>query len=467
MPTVWQRRFTKKIDRRILTFTSSVKDDERLIPYDIAASIAHVRMLRKQNIIKARDAVQLVRGLQRILREYKKQKLKLHEELEDVHMNIEQRLRAIIGKQAGQLHTARSRNDLIATDLRLYSRDLIISMVKSISEVQTAILENARDTVGLVVPGYTHMQHAQPIFWSFFMLSHFFKLQRDIECFGDTLKRVDESPLGSVACAGTCHPIDPACTARFLQCSRFFDNALAAVADRDYLAESMFFCTQITLHIATLAEDIIILSTREFNIIELEEKIATGSSIMPHKKNPDVCELLRAKTGNAIGNLVSVLTILKGLPSSYNRDLQEIKSVFFRQADATIECLKIAVLVVESIQLTKSDWADKENMICATDIVDYAVKQGYSFRTAYSSITQCVRKSRGDVDVFITLCAEDLGIEQKIIRHMLKPKHSVMSKRSPGSTSLKETQRALKRAQLLLRKNETRIEKWRKYTRIF
>jgi argininosuccinate lyase len=459
MPAIWQKRFTKKIDRRITAFTSSIKDDERLIPYDVTVSIFHVRMLRKQNIIKAGDAVQLERGLKKILREYKKHTLRLHDDLEDVHMNIEQRLRTSVGKQAGQLHTARSRNDLIATDLRLYSRNLIMSMMKSISDVQKSILKNARNNFGVVVPGYTHMQQAQSILWSFYMLSHFFKLQGDIECLQDTIKRVDVSPLGSVACAGTCHAIDPEHTARLLQCSRFFDNALVAVADRDYLVEIMFFCTQLMLHIASLAEDIIIFSTREFNFVELDESIVTGSSIMPQKKNPDICELLRAKTGNAIGSLVSVLTILKSLPSSYNRDLQEIKAVFFRQTDETLECLKMAALIIDSITLIKSDWADKENMMCATDIVDYAVKQGYPFRTAYDRITQCVRKSMGDVEAFITMCAEELGIERSVMSHMLKPKHSVMNKVSRGSTSLKETKRTMKKAQSILRNNEACIKK--------
>ena len=459
MPAIWQRRFAKKIDGRIVVFTSSTKDDERLIPYDVASSIAHVRMLRKQKIVRADDADKLERGLRKILREYKNGILRLHDDLEDVHMNIEHRLRSLVGKQAGQLHTARSRNDLIATDLRLYSSDLIMSTMESISDVQKQILKNARDNFGFVVPGYTHMQQAQPILWSFYMLSHFFKLQGDIECLQDTIKRVDVSPLGSVACAGTCHTISPEYTAHLLACSRFFDNALVAVADRDYLIEIMFFCTQIMLHIASLAEDIIIFSTREFNLIELDESVTTGSSIMPHKKNPDVCELLRAKTGNAIGRLVSVLTILKGLPSSYNRDLQEMKAVFFKQTDETLECLEMAALVVNSIKLTKSNWADKENMMCATDIVDYAVKRGYPFRTVYDIVTQCVRKSQGEVEVFITLCAGKIGIERRLISRMLKPKNSVVNKASHSSTSFKETKNAMKRAQSIVRKNESYIRK--------
>jgi argininosuccinate lyase len=459
MPAIWRRRFAKKIDGRIVEFTSSVKDDERLIPYDIASSIAHVRMLRKQKIVRTDDADKLERGLRKILREYKKGILRLHDDLEDVHMNIEHKLRSLVGKQAGQLHTARSRNDLIATDLRLYSRDLIMAMMKSISNVQKQILKNARDNYDVVVPGYTHMQQAQPILWSFYMLSHFFKLQRNVECLQDTIKRVDISPLGSAACAGTCHTISPEYTARLLAFTRFSDNALMAVTDRDYLSEIMFFCTQIMLHIASLAEDIIIFSTREFNLIELDESVTTGSSIMPHKKNPDVCELLRAKTGNAIGRLVSVLTILKGLASSYNRDLQEIKGVFFKQADETLECLEMVALVVGSIRLTRSDWADKENMVCTTDIVDYAVKRGYPFRIVYDIVTQCVRKSQGELEVFITLCAGKIGIERSVISHMLKPKHSVMDKRSRGSTSCKETKRAMKRAQSILHKNESYIRK--------
>jgi len=457
MSGIWQKRFNKRVNKYILDFTSSTDDDERLVPYDVTVSLAHVKMLRRQNLLSNSDAIKLEKGLRRIISEFKKSVFKLNPEFEDVHTNIEMRLKQIVGKAADKLHTARSRNDLVATDVKLYTRDMIVTTMGCLVDLQKSIIKNALSNFGAIIPGYTHLQQAQPLLWPYYLLSHFFRFQRDLECLKDVLKRVNISPLGSCAFAGTSHEIDPDYTASLLNFARYTENGLDAVTERDYLGESLFYFSQIALHIAAFAEDIIIYSTKEFDLIELDDSITTGSSIMPHKKNPDVCELLRAKTGSAIGSLVSLLTILKGLPSSYNRDLQETKKIFFNQANETIQCLKIMRVVVDSISLKKSDWADRENSICAVDLVDYMVKNGYAFRQAYNIITDCVRESKGKVYWFIEMCAERMKLRRDIISGIIKPRNSIATRVSKNSTGIKQTEDAISRAREMVVNNEQNL----------
>ena len=457
MSGIWQKRFNKKVNKYILDFASSTDDDERLVPYDVTVSLAHVKMLRRQNLLSNSDARKLEKGFKKIISEFKTGVFKLSPELEDVHTNIEMRLKQIVGKPAEKLHTARSRNDLVATDVKLYTRDMIVTTMGCLVDLQKLIIKNAQSNFGAIIPGYTHLQQAQPLLWSHYLLSHFFRFQRDFECLKDVLKRVNISPLGSCAFAGTSHEIDPDYTASLLKFARYTENGLDAVTERDYLGESLFYFSQIALHIAAFAEDIIIYSTKEFDLIELDDSIATGSSIMPQKKNPDVCELLRAKTGSAIGSLVSLLTILKGLPSSYNRDLQETKKIFFNQANETIRCLKIMRVVVDSISLKKSDWADRENSICAVDLVDYMVKNGYAFRQAYNIIADCVKESRGEVYWFIEMCAERMKLRRDIISGIIKPRNSIATRVSKNSTGIKQTEDAISRAKEIVVNNEQNL----------
>ena len=457
MSGIWQKRFNKRVNKYILDFTSSTDDDERLVPYDVTVSLAHVKMLRRQNLLSNSDARKLEKGFKKIISEFKTGVFKLNPEFEDVHTNIEMRLKQIVGEAADKLHTARSRNDLVATDVKLYTRDMIVITMGCLVDLQKSIIKNALSNFGAIIPGYTHLQQAQPLLWSHYLLSHFFRFQRDFVCLKDVLKRVNISPLGSCAFAGTSHEIDPDYTASLLKFARYTENGLDAVTERDYLGESLFYFSQITLHIAAFAEDIIIYSTKEFDLIELDDSIATGSSIMPHKKNPDVCELLRAKAGSAIGSLVSLLTILKGLPSSYNRDLQETKKIFFNQINETIRCLKIARVVVDSISLKKSDWADRENSICAVDLVDYMVKNGYAFRPAYNIIADCVKESRGEVYLFIEMCAEKMKLRRDIISGIIKPRNSIAIRVSKNSTGIKQTEDAISRTKEIVVNNEQNL----------
>jgi len=464
---IWQKRFKKRIAEDVLNFASSIEDDQRLIPYDIMCSRAHARMLKNQKIISSNEFKKIDKGLKRILADYKKGRWRLLPEYEDVHMNVERQLQKLIGSAALRLHTARSRNDLIATDLRLYTRHAVAEIMGDLIDVQIALQKKSQRYLGVVMPGYTHLQHAQPILFSFYLLSYFYKFQRDYECLKDTVKRIDISPLGAGALAGTSHNIDREYTAALLNFKKISENSLDSITDRDFLCEIFYCLTQIMLHISSLAEDLIIFTTSEFNLVELDDSVTTGSSIMPQKKNPDVCELIRARAGKAIGNLTAALTILKGLPSSYNRDLQELKGILFRQIDDTLSSLKMTQTIITTLRIDPSDkwtdWANKENLICASDLVDFMVKKGYKFRHAYNIIAECVKNSKGEVGEFIRLCAKRLRINHKIILEILKPKCSVGIKISAGGTGIKETKSSIAKAIGLIKLNKNFLNRSKKF----
>ncbi len=451
---VWQNRFKKRIAREVLAFSSSIKDDERLVPYDIIASLVHVEMLAKQGIVTYQESKKIKGGLRRLFKEYSRGRFKMQVGYEDVHMNIEHRLEQLIGNSAFALHTARSRNDLIATDLKLYTRDEIMEIMKRTSGLQKTIIKKAREYLHIVWPGYTHLQQAQPLLFSFYLLSHFYKFQRSFECLKDMSKRINISPLGSCALAGTSFRTDLFFSARRLKFERFFDNALDAVANRDFLCEAIFHLAQIMIHLSSLAEDLIIFSTSEFNMVELDDTIATGSSIMPHKKNPDICELIRAKAAKAIGNLTAAIAILKGLPSSYNRDLQELKGILFRQIDETIESLNISEVIIRTLKV-KPPHDKSETLIATTDLVDYLVKKGNRFRAAYDLIVACVRDADGNIAQFVKICAHRTKLDPEKISYLLKPKSSIAAKASAGSTSLRETKKSIIKASRLIHANQT------------
>lgn len=458
---VWHRRFRRPASRPAIDFTSSIADDRRLIPYDLACGLAHVRMLGRQKIITRREAGILTRGLNNILREFRNGKFRLDPDREDVHMNVEHRLKAYCGRVAEKFHTARSRNDLVAADLRLYCRDVLGRSLASILNLEIALHDKAREYRYAVVPGYTHLQPAQPVLFSFYLMSYFCKFQRDLEGLNDARIRVDVSPLGAGALAGTTHPIDPDFLARRLGFPRAFANALDAVGDRDFLSETSYFLTQAMIHVSSLAEDLVIMSSAEFNTVAIDDAYATGSSIMPQKKNPDICELLRAKAGKAIGGLTSLLCVLKGLPHSYNRDLQELKGIFFLQVDEILASLGIAADLVRSLTLAdgSGSWAERENFAGSTDLVDRLVQSGFRFRAAYNLVAECVRSSEGDVGRFIESCARRLGWRSSAVADLLKPKNSVRRKISPGGTGIEATRRQLAQAGRIISRHRKLVKK--------
>lgn len=456
---VWQKRFKTPINPFVLEFTSSIADDEELVPYDIFCSLAHTGMLAKKGIISRSDCNKIKKGLKKILSDYKKGKFKLLPEYEDVHMNIEFQLKKIIGDTAEKLHTARSRNDLIATELRLFVRDKIALTVEAIVRLQLSIVKTAQKYSTVIIPGYTHLQQAQPILVGFYLSSFFYKFQRDFEQVSNLYQLANVSPLGGCAFAGTGIDIDRLFLANKLGFPRISENALDGVSDRDFLGDTIYYLTRINIHLSNLAEDLIVFATKEFNLVELDDAITTGSSIMPHKKNPDVCEILRARSGHSIGNLVSVLTILKGLPSSYNRDLQELKSILIRQIKETGFCLNIASLIVENTKFLppKKEWENRPNWMCINDLIDFLVKKGYSFRSAYDSVAQMIKQSMNDMNSFVTLLAKKTGLSVDTIITKLTPASSIKNKISRGGTGSDSVKSLINQMKRLSADNKKRI----------
>jgi argininosuccinate lyase len=371
-------------------FIASLAFDIRLAPFDIEGSIAHARMLAKQRIIPARDAQRIIKGLEAIARDLLRGKRLPPEE--DIHYAIERDLIRRIGAVGGKLHTARSRNDQVTLDLKLYLRAQMEQIVGEISRLQTAIIRVAEANMDVVMPGFTHLQHAQPILFSHHILAYAWMLERDKGRFVDCWKRAAEMPLGSAALAGTSFPIDRRFVARQLGFTRITENSIDTVSDRDYLVEFVSAAAMVMMHLSRMAEELILWSSSEFNMIRLQTEFTSGSSIMPQKRNPDVAEILRGETGRIYGNLIALLTILKGLPLSYNRDLQEDKPPFFDTVDTLQGCLAVAGPMVATMTLR----AERMRALCdrgflaATELADYLTEQGVPFRKAHGVVKRIV-----------------------------------------------------------------------------
>lgn len=462
MAAVWKKRLARTLDPVVARFLSSIKDDEHLILYDIAASRAHVRMLKKQCLISAQEYTRIDRALRSLNARYARGKMRLRESHEDVHMNIENMVKRIAGKPADKLHMARSRNDLVATDMRLYVRQETVTLLRLVTDAEQALLQHARVHRDVILPGYTHLQQAQPVSWAFYLLSIIFKLQRDADRLCDAYRRINVSPLGACALAGTAHRIDPEYTAALLGFSGFADNCMDAVGDRDFLCETAYICAQTGGHLASFATDLVIYATQEFALVELDDAIATGSSIMPHKKNPDIFELLRARSASLIGYVVSLFSVLQGLPGSYNRDHQDTKKIIFDCFDATCACLSMIPAVISKVHPVKTSWAARPAFCCATNLVDYAAAHTHTFRQAYHIVAECAQQADHDMAAFIHLCAQRLVIAQATVERLLTPAVAVRAKRSRNSTGTRSVHNQLKRAQRCIERNERRIRTFRR-----
>jgi len=385
-------RFKKAADKKVNQYTASIPYDWRLYPYDIAGSVAHARMLAKQGIITDKEAETIVIGLNGIKEEFALGQFLFKAELEDIHMHIEARLIEKIGEAGGKLHTARSRNDQIALDMRLFAKDAIANTLVEMGEFQKALVGLAEANKEVIIPGYTHLQTAQPVLLAHHLLAYFEMLQRDTARFIDCLKRVDIMPLGSGALAGVAYNIDRQFLAKELGFSQVSRNSLDAVSDRDFNIEYQAAASLCMMHLSRLAEEIILWSSAEFGFIELDEAYATGSSIMPQKKNPDVAELARGKTGRVYGNLMALLTTMKALPLAYNRDLQEDKEGFFDTVDTILSTLDVFSGMVKAIKVNAQNarQALEKGYILATDLADYLVKKGMAFRPAHEAVAKLV-----------------------------------------------------------------------------
>src|SRR2546426_1120325 len=408
---LWGGRFSGEADPGFVEFNRSFGFDRRLFAADVRASVAHCAGLLGAGVLSRDEATAITSALQTILERGRADAKYFAEPAEDVHSFVEARLVELIGDAGRKLHTGRSRNDQVATDFRLWLRDEMDALVLTIRSVQEALLALAESHRDAVIPGYTHLQRAQPVLFSHWCLAYFEMLTRDRERLADARKRLNMMPLGSAALAGTSYPIDREAMARELDFARVARNSLDAVSDRDFCVEFTGACSLIMVHLSRLAEDIILHATTEFGFFELSDAVATGSSLMPQKKNPDSMELVRGKAGRVFGHLMSLLTMLKGLPLAYNKDMQEDKEGVFDAFDTTHACIEVATLVLQNIELNQERMraAASQGMMNATDLADYLVRKGVPFREAHEMVGRIVMRAMERGVEFSELSLDELG----------------------------------------------------------
>ena len=382
---LWEGRFKKELDARTNDFNSSIHFDSRMYKHDIKGSIAHTKMLEKQKIISTKEAKAIVQELSQILLELENGTLQIDFDAEDIHMYIESELTKRLGNTGKKLHTARSRNDQVALDIRMYLKDEIVSIVDLIKKLIKILLVKSEENLETVMPGYTHLQRAQPITFAHHIMAYVEMLMRDIERLQDTYKRTNVMPLGNCALAGTTYDIDRKYVQELLNFDDITKNSLDGVSDRDFVIELASDISIIMMHLSRFSEEIILWCSWEFKFVELDDSFSTGSSIMPQKKNPDITELIRGKTGRVYGNLVTLLTMMKGLPLAYNKDMQEDKEAIFESIDTVKICLETIMPMIETMRVNKENMKNSalKGFINATDCADYLVRKGIPFRDAY------------------------------------------------------------------------------------
>ena len=389
---LWAGRFQKETDTAVNDFNSSISFDARLYKEDIAGSIAHAAMLGKQGIIEEHEAEKIIEGLKAILADIEADKVEFSEENEDIHMNIESELTSRIGDTGKRLHTARSRNDQVAVDFRLYVKKEIPVIIGMVLDLEKVLVKKAQANLDTVMPGYTHLQRAQPTTFAHYMMAYANMLKRDVTRLEDCLERMDECPLGAGALATSTYPVDRFQTAAALGFQKPTDNSLDSVSDRDFAIEFTSALSILMMHLSRFSEEIILWCSWEFKFVELDDAYSTGSSIMPQKKNPDVAELVRGKTGRVYGSLITLLTIMKGLPLAYNKDMQEDKEPVFDAIDTVEQCLPVFAAMVDTLTVKSKNMqkAAAGGFINATDCADYLVKKGLPFRDAYMIVGRLV-----------------------------------------------------------------------------
>lgn len=453
----WSQRFESALHPAIAQFNASIGFDIQLLECDLTGSIAHAQMLSKVGILTAAECEQIVSGLETIRQEYREGKFTPGVEEEDVHFAVEHRLIELVGAVGKKLHTARSRNDQVGTDLRLYLRGEIARIREQIKGFQQAIVEIAQTNVETLIPGYTHMQRAQPLSLAHHLLAYFEMTQRDWDRLGDVLKRVNISPLGSGALAGTTFPIDRHYSAELLGFDDIYHNSLDGVSDRDFAIEFAAAASLIMVHLSRLSEEIIFWASEEFRFVTLGDTCSTGSSIMPQKKNPDIPELVRGKTGRTFGHLQGLLVMMKGLPLAYNKDLQEDKEAIFDTVATVSGCLEaMTILLREGLTFRpeRLNQAVAEDFSNATDVADYLVTKDVPFREAYNLVGKVVKTSLAAGKLL-----KDLSMEEWQALHpafeadiyeAIAPAQVVSARNSAGGTGFKQVRMALQRAETLL-----------------
>lgn len=389
---LWGGRFQQDTNELVLQYTSSISFDQRLAEFDLQGSLAHAKMLMKCAVIGEEDGNLILQGLTTLLEELRAGKLVFQVADEDIHMNVERLLHERIGPAAGRLHTGRSRNDQVALDMHMYVKASVVEMVKALHGLQEALLEAANKHLGVIIPGYTHLQRAQPILLSHHLLAYFWMFSRDVSRLEDLYKRADLMPLGAGALAGTTFPIDREQVQRELGFAGLYENSLDAVSDRDYLIEFLSAASLTMMHLSRFSEELILWTSEEFSFVELDDAYCTGSSMMPQKKNPDVPELVRGKTGRVYGHLLALFTVLKGLPLAYNKDLQEDKEGVFDAVDTVLPALVLFAGMIQSMRVRrdKIGAALAKDFSNATDVADYLVAKGLPFREAHAVVGKLV-----------------------------------------------------------------------------
>ncbi|MFD3445307.1 argininosuccinate lyase [Microbacteriaceae bacterium 4G12] len=456
MKKLWGGRFTEAAEAWVEEFGASISFDQELVLEDLEGSIAHVVMLAKCGIISEKEAAKIKEGLSVLLEKAKQDKLSFSIENEDIHLNLEKMLIEEIGEVGGKLHTARSRNDQVATDMHLYLRKEVQDIIVKLKKLQHVLTVQAEQNIETIMPGYTHLQRAQPVSFAHHVLAYFWMLERDVERYEDSLKRINISPLGAGALAGTTFPIDRSYSASLLGFDGIYENSMDAVSDRDFILEFLSNSSILMMHLSRFCEELILWSSQEFQFIEMSDKYATGSSIMPQKKNPDMAELIRGKTGRVYGSLFSLLTVMKGLPLAYNKDLQEDKEGMFD----TVKTIKTSLLVmagmIETMTVNKEKMAQtmKQDFSNATEIADYLAAKGLPFRQAHEIVGRlvlvCIEKGIYLLDLPLETYKEICPLFEEDLYDVLLPYAAVQRRNSEGGTGFEQVKQALQKAKSCL-----------------
>jgi argininosuccinate lyase len=453
---LWGGRFTKRPEQWVDEFGASIEFDQQLVQEDIQGSLAHVNMLGKCGILPEKDAEAIQAGLLSLLEKAEKDQLIFSPEYEDIHLNLEKLLIEEIGPVGGKLHTGRSRNDQVATDMHLYLKKHAATIITLIEDLQKALLEKADQHVETLIPGYTHLQRAQPVSFAHHLMAYFWMLQRDAERFKESMKRIDLSPLGAGALAGTTFPIDREYSAKLLGFSSVYENSMDAVSDRDFIIEFLSNSSLLMMHLSRFCEELILWSSQEFQFIEIDDAYATGSSIMPQKKNPDMAELIRGKTGRVYGNLFGLLTTMKGLPLAYNKDLQEDKEGMFDTVTTVEGCLTIfsGMIATMAVNEERMEQTTKQDFSNATELADYLAAKGMPFREAHEVVGKlvllCIQRGIYLMDLPLEDYASASSLFESDIYEVLAPRTAVNRRNSQGGTGFAQVEAAIKKAKDLL-----------------
>ncbi|CAJ1222870.1 Argininosuccinate lyase [Lactococcus lactis] len=449
---LWGGRFEASLDKQTEEFGASIKFEQRLAPFDLKGSLAHVKMLGETGIITTEESQKIAEGLKKVEEKLLNGQIEFKMENEDIHMNMESYLHQEIGPLAGKLHTARSRNDQVATDMHLYLKSILEAVLEALKGLRETIVKLAVNQIDTIMPGYTHLQHAQPISFGQHLMAYYQMLTRDFERFEFNVKHTDMNPLGAAALAGTTFPIDRMLTTKLLGFEKAYDNSMDAVSDRDFILEFLSNASLLMMHLSRFCEELLLWSSHEFKFVSLSDAYSTGSSIMPQKKNPDMAELIRGKTGRVYGNLTALLTVMKGLPLAYNKDLQEDKEGMFDSADTIITSLTVmngmlSTLTVNRVNMEKSTEQDFSN---ATELADYLAAKGFPFRKAHELVgllvLDCIKKGIYLQDVNLQDYQMLSPLINEDVYEVLKSRTAVSRRNSLGGTGFESVKKQIEEA---------------------